>query len=123
MNPPLLSTSVYHKSALAYTATLLTSYDIVFSCRMPSSGMCQRVAVIRADVSEERINFRFNSNCRWVFTRWHYHCDNTTHKYTYHIHNTHITYTQTHISHKITPLKTHKDTQTVKGMLQPMNTA
>jgi hypothetical protein len=46
--------------------------------------------------------------------------------------NTHVTYTQIQISHKITPLKTNKTkknksaynaTQTVKDILQPMNTA
>jgi hypothetical protein len=44
----------------------------------------------------------------------------------------HIIYTQIHISHKITPLKTnktkknkspHNAIQTMKAMLQPMNTA
>jgi hypothetical protein len=65
------------------------------------------------------------------FTRWQYHCDKTTHKYISHIHNAHIAYTQVHISHKIPPLKTNKTkknksalkaTQTVKDILQPMNT-
>jgi hypothetical protein len=53
--------------------------------------------------------FRLISNCKWGSTLWHYHCDNTTHKYTSHIHNTHITYTQLHLSHKITPPKTKKN--------------
>jgi hypothetical protein len=61
--------------------------------------------VFNCELLHER-EFRFIANCKWVFTWWQYHYDNTTHKYACHIHDTHITYIQIHISHKITPLKT-----------------
>jgi hypothetical protein len=68
------------------------------------------VAEFLGHPANNKLQFRFISNCKWVFTRWYYHCNNTTHKYTDHIHNTYITYTQIHISHKI-PLKTNKTNQ------------
>jgi hypothetical protein len=69
---------------------------------------CKCTVTISWKIAHQRnkimnLDFRFISNCKWGFTQWQCHHDNTTHKCTSHIHNTHITYTQIHISNKITP--------------------
>jgi hypothetical protein len=77
--------------------------------------------------------FWFISNSKWVLPGGSITTTIHHNKCTSHIHNTHISYTQLHLSHKITTKQTnkqdeenksaHKATQTVKDILQPLNTA